>query len=416
MPSSWDLIDVHLKIISSEAGTIQVIIPTLDINTIYSLTPKVTDISIHHPKLRTDAIGIDSKGMQIVSTVAVNIYVVEGDILFGVCKVMQVMPVISSAKLFIVQSYKSDRYWCKSHFIIIATEDATDVSITLKTAFPGNVTYSNIVYKDGDIINVTINQLQTFYIYIFANDLSGSLIESNKPIAVFSGADIISIPNTWTSDSNVIESQMTPVSQWGNVYIIPPIYQARFLVRVFAFYNATNISLNDKLDLDNNFTLNHGEFWETTLYDPQAQPLVISSNLAISVVLYGARHPFMLVVPVIHLYSTSAITFPTLQYGDVDDYPKESLFENYAAIVSEASIDQLQYNGMTSDILQNYNVMNKYTVVIIKLKNETSHTISTVNTYTSLPTAVFVYGVTMFESYGFVPGFRFINAGNETRL
>ena len=412
-----------LKIVSNVAGSVQVVASGLEINMTYSLTPGITEISLGD--LQVSASGVDNKGIQVTTTVDVTVYVIEGLYWGGYGKVMSLTPVFSSAKAFVVQGYKTDWDSRKSHFIVIATEDSTDVNITLRTAAAGNFTYRNIIYEDGDIINITLNWLQTFYVYFYANDLSGSVIESNKPVVVLSGADCVDIPKHGGGGCNIIESQMTPVSQWGNLYIVPPVYPAvRCHVRLFAFHNDSQISVTAKFD-SGNITLNRGEFWETThLCSSHGQPVVISSDKGISVVLYGASagesdehksNPFMLVVPEIRQYSTSAATFHTLQYGD---YSKnERPFENYAAIVSKKSfLPQLEYNGSAPDILRNYSVtdaLNEYIVVIIPLENATSHTISMVNTSTPIPMAVFVYGMARFESYGFVAGAKFIYAGNR---
>ena len=426
MPAFYSYLDfkpVLLKIISNEAGTVQVVMPALETNTTHVLTPKVTEVSLPLAGMTVDAVGIHNKGIQIISTVEVAIYVIKGDTISIYGEAMSLMPIINSANVFVVQSYETDIRF-RSHFVIIATEDSTDVNITMKTASPGNMTYSNMTFKDGDIINILLNQLEIFYVYLSANDLSGSLIESNKPIAVFSGTDNVKIPKD-VGYTNLILSQLTPVSQWDYAYIVPPIYPGRCHIRVFAFYNATHISVNAELNFGRNITLNQGEFWETTLYGSQAQPLVISSDTTINVVLYGAaggsaddkhkNNPFMLVVPAFHQYSTSATTFPTSLYGDSDSSNNKRPFENYAAIVLlEVSFNQLQYNGMTPDILQNYNVLDEYTVVIIALENVTTHNISIVNESSPIPMAVFVYGMGYRESYGFVAGFKRINAGKKT--
>ena len=426
MPAYYYYLDnepVLLKIISNEAGTVQVVMPALETNTTHVLTPKVTEVSLPLAGMTVDAVGIDNKGIQIISTVEVAIYVIKGDTISIYGEAMSLMPIINLANVFVVQSYETDINRLRSHFVIIATEDSTDVNVTLKTASPGNMTYSNMTFKDGDIINILLNQLETFYVYLSANDLSGSLIESNKPITVFSGTDDVKIPKD-VGYNNVILSQLTPVSQWDYEYIVPPIYPGRCHIRVFAFYNATHISVNAELNYGRNITLNQGEFWETTLYGSQAQPLVISSDTIINVVLYGAaggnaddkhkNNPFMLVVPAFHQYSASATTFPTSLYGDSDSSSNKRPFENYAAIVLlEASFNQLQYNGMAPDILQNYNVLDEYTVVIIALENVTTHNISIVNESSPIPMAVFVYGMGYRESYGFVAGFKRINAGNK---
>ena len=411
-----------MKIITNEAGSVQVIMPNRQTYT-FPLTSKVTEVSVPVSLVRVIAIGIGNKGIEIKSTVDVAIYVVELETVGAFGTIMPLAPVINSAKVFVVQSYETYAHNHKSHFVIIATEYSTDVNITLKTLSPGNVTYKNMIFKDGDIIRIKLNLLQTFYAYLKTNDLSGSLIESNKPIAVFSGADVARIPKDIYLYGNIIESQMTPISQWGFVYVVPTIYPGRCHVRVFAFYNATHISVYAKFDLDRNITLNQGEFWETTLYGSQAQPLFISSDTAISVVLYGSTigsldngksNPFMLVVPDIYQYSTLATTFSTMLYSNPDHLLNKKPFENYAAIVLlDTSFNQLQYNGKAPEILRSYSVLNDYTVVITPLNNVTTHTISTVKTSTSIPMAVFVYGMASREAYGFVAGFHSTNAGNK---
>ena len=410
---------VLLKIVSNEAGTVKIVMPTLKINTTYLLTPKVTDIFINGSGMRADVIGIANKGIQIISTVEVAIYAIEGATLVNYGDVIPVIPVINSAKEFVVQSYETKSKVLKSRFIIVGTEDLTDVNITLKIASPGNVTYNNIAFKNGDTIYITLNELQTFYAYVYANDLSGSLIESNKPIAVFSGSDCVHIPTHLRPPCDLIQSQMIPVNLWGYEYIVPPIYPSQCHVRTFAFYNDTRIFVKWNFALSSNITLNQGEFWETTLYGSQAQPLVISSNTVINVVLYGAHrpqglaseyHPFMLAVPDIRQYSTFPATFPTLLYGD--SIANTRPFENYAAIVVlRTSFNQLQYNGNVLEVLQNYSILNEYTVVIIQLNNVATHTISTVNMSTPIRMAVFVYGLAYSESYGFVAAY--IYAGNK---
>ena len=418
---------VLLKIFSNEASNVQVIIPTLEINRTYLLPPSAIEtISIYISGMEIYDIGIDNKGIQIVSTVDVAIYTIEiptSRFFFHGHYVKQLMPVINSSKLFVLQSYETEPNTSrKSRFIIIATEDLTDIKIKLKTASPASVTYNNIAFIDGDIINITLNRLQTFYAYLSGNDLSGSLIESNKPIAVFSGASCVKIPN-FVGICNDIESQIIPVSHWGYKYIVPPIYPGQCHVRVFAFHNASHISVNARFDSGRNITLNQGEFWETQLYGSQAQPLLISSDTVVSVVLYGASinstdehkcNPFMLVVPDIRQYSTSAKTFSTSTYESLNFKRRRYPYINYAAIVVlEASFNQLRYNGISPGILQTYGVLKNYTVVIIPLKNVTTHTISSASS--TIPMSVFVYGFARYESYGFVAGFNSNNTGNKNK-
>ena len=431
MPLYSDRDDPYiLKVVSDVAGSIEVVAPGIGINTTHPLAPGMTEISLGD--LLVSAGGIDDKGIQIFSSVDVTIYVVEGIYWGGYGKITSLMPVTDSATAFVVQSYLTDWDTRKSHFIVVGTEDFTEVYITLKTATDGNITFENVEYGDGDVIRITLNWLQTFYAYLYANDLSGSVIESNKPVVVLSGADCIDIPKDVSGGCNIIESQMIPVRQWDNDFIVPPLYPAsRSPVRVYAIHNYTQVNIT-YIDAGNSvsasfaLTLNLGEFWERTDTSPLTKPVVISSAKMVSVVLYGASkgesdgqksNPFMLVVPGIRQYATTTATFPTLQYGDL--LKKERPFENYAVIIlKKSNAHDLQYNAHELDIVQNYTALisdDEYAVVITQLDNVTQHTVSVVNHSTPIPMAVFVYGMARFESYGFVAGFNFINTGTGNR-
>ena len=433
MPLYSDRDDPYiLKVVSDVAGSIEVVAPGLGINTTNPLAPGMTEVSLGDLLASDD--GIDDKGIQIFSTVDVTIYVIEGIYWGGYGKITSLMPVTDSATAFVVQSYPTDWNSRKSHFIAVGTEDFTEVYIKLKTATGGNITFKDVEYGDGDVIHITLNWLQTFYAYLYANDLSGSVIESTKPVVVLSGADCVDIPKDVSGGCNIIESQMIPVSQWGNEFIVPPLYPAiRSPVRVYAFHNYTQINVTYIGRVHGNFvpesfalTLHQEEFWERTDTSPLTKTVVISSDKTISVVLYGASegesdgqksNPFMIVVPETRQYPTTTATFPTLQYGDL--LKKERPFENYAVIIlKKSNAHDLKYNAHELDIVQNYTALvpdNEYAVVITQLDNVTQHTISLVNHSTPIPMAVFVYGMARFESYGFVAGFHFIYTGTGNR-
>ncbi|MCK4990461.1 MAG: IgGFc-binding protein, partial [Bacteroidales bacterium] len=110
---------------------------------------------------------------------------------------------------------------------IVATEDNTQVIITLppgKAASYGSIP-QNIV--PGGTYVVTLNRGQTFslfplrYSHLAADRLAGTRIESDKPIAVTVKDDAL---NTGSGGQDLIGDQLVPVEITGDNYIVPDIW------------------------------------------------------------------------------------------------------------------------------------------------------------------------------------------------
>ena len=405
---------VVVKIISDKSGSILVEAPGSGINTTYTLSPGLTNILISGYDVRAYRNGIENKGVKLTSSVEVAIFVFEGPE-WSTNDVVTLIPVRSDATNFVVQSYTpyypSTRNPGRSHFIIVATENTTSVDITLKTT--GNLTYNQTQFASGETIVVILDDLQTFYLY-HEHDLSGSIIESNKPVAVFAGACPIMIPPDvrW---GDRIATQMVQVEHWETSFIVPPNYHApSYLIRVFAFYNDSAVFVRDSNTVTINGTLNRGEFMDVYL---NSVPAVVSSDTKISVVLYGLAensskshkmNPYMTVLPGVRQYVTTSHIFPTLLYGY-----KDRDFENYVSVILAKQFKtSLVYNGEAMDVLREDTVprpFDDYVVVVAKLQNETTHNITT--TIASVPSVAFVCGLAEGITYGFMTGLNFESQG-----
>ncbi|ETE56784.1 IgGFc-binding protein, partial [Ophiophagus hannah] len=99
-------------------------------------------------------------------------------------------------------------------FAIIAHEDLTTVTVHLK----GTVTYKSKVYHPGSILVTDLKAFEAIQLQS-TDDLSGTRIESTKPVAVLSGHTCVS---KFTSCDHVVE-QLLPVQSWGTTFIVPPI-------------------------------------------------------------------------------------------------------------------------------------------------------------------------------------------------
>ena len=148
-------------------------------------------------------------------------------------------------------------------------------------------------------------------------DLSGTLVQSDKPIAVISGST--SLIGSGTASG--ILSQLKPTESWGNVYYIFPFKEltSGFVYRVFAS-DKTTLDMSD----DGVIIIQSGEFYEN---DVSGNSIVsFQSDQKVMVVQYmksyhagnnwgglGRGDPSMVVVQPVSLY-TNNVTFPVFEY------------------------------------------------------------------------------------------------------
>ncbi len=145
-----------------------------------------------------------------------------------------------------------------SQFAVIATEDETEVTIT-PTALTSKYRRSGIPYtvrmKAGDVYQVTANPDSPNL-----GDLTGSLIQANKKIAVFSGHQCAYVPNPIIGCNFLVE-QLPPVSAWGKHYYVGLLQgRSRHTIRVMAAEPKTKVFENSALVA----VLNAGEFYENS--------------------------------------------------------------------------------------------------------------------------------------------------------
>jgi hypothetical protein len=98
---------------------------------------------------------------------------------------------------------------------IVANEDDTEVSMRPTVSVLG-----------GGIAGAAKGEVQTWtlskgqVLQFVQPSLSGSAIETTKPVAVFGGATCAFVPNTWACD--VLQQQIPPFAEWGSEYAVVP--------------------------------------------------------------------------------------------------------------------------------------------------------------------------------------------------
>ena len=177
---------------------------------------------------------------------------------------------------------------------IVATQIGTTVTITptVTTDFhPAGVPYT-----------ITLNEGQT---YLLRNregrsptDLSGSLITSDKPIAVFGGAQQANL-TTYDGTADYIVEQLPPTSAWGKTFLTVPLKTRANsdVFRILASQDATELRLNGLIVA----TLKRGEFKEITLTSASKitadKPVLVAQYSTSSPLLNVSSDPLMQLVP-----------------------------------------------------------------------------------------------------------------------
>lgn len=168
------------------------------------------------------------------------------------------IPVSALGSEYRVIGYKYSEGLC-SQFAIIATEDETKVTITptVKTSklHPANKPFS-IKLRRGDVYQVTSLRDSTTQ-----PDLTGSHINADKKIAVFSGHQCSYVPQGVVGCNHLVE-QLPPITTWGKNYYVGMLSgRLGYSVRVLASHDNTKVSFdNPKLVV----TLDAGQFYENS--------------------------------------------------------------------------------------------------------------------------------------------------------
>lgn len=222
----------------------------------------------------------------------------------------------------------------RSQFSVVAVEDNTVIRIQLRKN--GQIS--------GEPYDVELPKAGTIYSFQDPIDLTGTSIESVsidgsvcKKIAVFSGSSSLSIANNGSVDP--LYQQCYPVNSWGLNYFITP-YQGknRFIIRVLAKEDGTNVTINGQT-----ITLIANEFKEFS-YTNQAA-FAINSNKPIAVAQYaltdaadiGVGDPDMVILNPVEQNINDVTVFLTPKFLISD--------QNINVIIRDEGIPSFKING-----------------------------------------------------------------------
>ena len=230
-------------------------------------------------------------------------------------------------------------------FMIMATEDGTDIVIDPRVETKGG-------RRARQTFSVRLNRGECYLVQARAtrhgsDDLTGSSITANLPVAVLSGHMRSSIPTDSTISKDHLVEQLPPVSSWGRTYASSPFTQ---IVRPDAFRvvgsrNNQTVRLTTRYG-SATFTLaTPGQWVDTVLKEPaywtSDEPFLLTQYMSSSTSgAYG--DPAMVIVPPVEQFVNQAMfQFPMLEKAGLDNQQ----FFYFVNVVAEAtSLPTLRVN------------------------------------------------------------------------
>ncbi len=186
------------------------------------------------------------------------------------------LPTPALGKEYYTANYYDDWYYSPSEplageFLIVAPYDNTTVKLTTTSDTRSDATGLNISHTAYQPWSVTLMKGQTYLVQApgrdKGNDITGSHLVSDKPIALLSGHQRCSIPNDVVDDpgnSKDLLIEMIPsLDKWGTQYFDAPMIGRTLCgdyIRLIGGHDGTEVSVDGLT----NVYLNAGDFSEQT--------------------------------------------------------------------------------------------------------------------------------------------------------
>ena len=169
---------------------------------------------------------ISNRGIKVVATDTISVY--STNIAHVSFDASYVLPTESLGDDYIIQTYDQshgtslNNYVNKnltSAFLIVATEDDTEIDITPTTETFGH-------RPAGETFSITLNAGQTYHVRSNRTsnnrDLSGTRITAHdcKKIAVFNGNTLTCIPTSMSNGFDHVYEQAMPLRSWGKNFVV----------------------------------------------------------------------------------------------------------------------------------------------------------------------------------------------------
>jgi len=266
-------------IISSDVNNSGVItIPGLAYSQTFTLVGgQATTINLPVTALMATTDIVENKGIHVTAQSEINIYAIDYATYATDGYLGLPTPVLGTD--YVVPAWQN--FNAQSEIALTAAYDATTVTITPAVTSSGRVA--------GQPYTVVLNQGRTYELVAdmngYQNDLTGTIVTSDKPIAVWGGNECANVPTSAAFCNHILE-EIPPTNLWGESFVTFPLINRPNgdFFRILAASDGTNISMNGTPLA----TLNRGEFYQTVLTTAST----INSDKPILVVQYETSESY----------------------------------------------------------------------------------------------------------------------------
>lgn len=304
-----------------------------------------------------------------------------------------------------------------SQFVLVATEDDTQIDITL------NVPRSRVA--TGGTRNITLNKGESYLVQAaisstFPNDdLTGSRVKADKPIVVLGSHYRAQVPVISSQASrDILVEQMQSVDVWGKRYVVPPLQPPNVssqsspndvvVIRILTCTDSTTVEIEG---IATQTIARAGGIWELPLGKGRA----ITANKPIMVGIYdrtanrdgmpsNSGDPSLIVVPPVEQFLSSyrTVNVEPLDLGKpVYDQHQLTIFAPLSA--TGISVDGSQSSTLTPIGTSGYG----YTHLNVSAGVHRSIAVADPVADTVATFGILIYGYGPAESYGYTGGMAF---------
>ena len=278
--------EISLFISSDVATTGNLVSDFPGVNQPFTVAPGiVTQIVL--PAGIVQSAGIENKGIKVSTTDPVAVYGLNRKL--ATTDAYMALPVTSLGMDYLLLTYNTSYFSMASCLSVVATQDGTTVSVFNR--------------QTGNTSEVFLDEGQTYLVKAPAigEDLSGSTVSSNFPVAVLGAVQATTIPGVACTAADHIVEQMMPLESWGREFVTVPTAGrdgSGDLFRVLAHLAGTQVSVNGSVVA----TLGAGEFYQAILtgYNQiSATEPVMVAQYAKGMTCSGGTigDPFMMIIP-----------------------------------------------------------------------------------------------------------------------
>ena len=202
------------------------------------LYPRRTHVIVLPKALVVAGTTVEKKGVLVRSTDAIVLSMQQ-----GLCGTFNVIPVAALGDNYLVMSsWSGGGATSRGQIGIIAAEDNTHVRAIIPHNAGVVLTYNGIDYNETQSLELVLNKFETVQLQS-ANDadVTGTMIEVNSRVAVFSG-----VLNTTAGNSDDIVQEMTPIHAAGTTFGLVGFHDqvTRYRVRVMSVNNDTTVTIS----------------------------------------------------------------------------------------------------------------------------------------------------------------------------